>query len=72
MSTSHRLYEKSKPNTLDERHRMIAEAANYLSEKRGFQGNGQEQMQDWLNAEKETEMRLSGRYVGGVAGFFEI
>ena len=67
----HRLSEKAKPISLDERQRMIAEAAYYLSEKRGFQGTDQNQLVDWLTAEKEIEKMLVGCLVGGLSGFFD-
>ena len=40
---------KRGPITRDERHRMIAEAAYYMAEKRGFQGDCK--LHDWLEAE---------------------
>lgn len=40
----------------DERHRMIALAAYYRAEQRGFM-NG-DPVQDWLEAEAEVTMRL--------------
>jgi Protein of unknown function (DUF2934) len=41
----------------EERYRMIAEAAYYRAEKRGFQCWGP--VQDWLAAEKEIDERLT-------------
>lgn len=38
------------------RHRMIAEAAYYLAEKRAFQGG--DPVADWLNAEKIIDQAL--------------
>ena len=56
---------KSKKNTLssktngtknrDDRHKMIAAAAYYRAEKRGFKGNGADAVQDWLEAEVEID-----------------
>ncbi len=42
------------PVTAEERHRMIAEAAYYIAERRGFQGGDPEQ--DW----REAEAQISG------------
>jgi len=39
-----------------QRHQMIAEAAYYLAEKRGFNGGDPEQ--DWLTAAAEIDARL--------------
>lgn len=41
----------------EERIRMIAEAAYYRAERRGFQEGNQDA--DWLEAEKEVEVILS-------------
>jgi hypothetical protein len=38
----------------DEHNRIIATAAYYRAEKRGFKGNDADAMQDWLEAEVET------------------
>lgn len=43
--------------TPDQRSRMIAEAAYYRAEKRGFDPEGQ--VQDWLEAESEVDALLS-------------
>lgn len=40
----------------EERQRMIAEAAYYRAERRGFDGG--DQTQDWLEAEAEVDARL--------------
>jgi hypothetical protein len=40
----------------DERHRMIAEAAYYRAERRGF--NGGDAVRDWCEAEAEVDARL--------------
>ena len=40
----------------ERRQQMIAEAAYYLAEHRGFQGDGA--LQDWLQAEAEIDHRL--------------
>ncbi len=47
-------------NTANEidRHRMIATAAYFRAEKRGFKGNGADAEQDWLVAEQEIANRL--------------
>ncbi len=37
----------------DEHYRMIATAAYYRAEKRGFKGNAADTVQDWLEAEME-------------------
>jgi hypothetical protein len=42
----------------EQREHMIAEAAYYLAEHRGFQGG--DPMQDWLQAEVEIDHRLLG------------
>lgn len=45
--------------TYDRQH-MIAVAAYYLAEKRGFNGNDTDAMQDWLAAEIEVNNALNG------------
>jgi hypothetical protein len=47
---------RSSDVTPDERHRMIAEAAYYRAEKRGFAGG--DPMQDWLEAEAQIENEI--------------
>ena len=49
------------PRTIsaEERYRMIAEAAYYRAEQRGFQNEGP--VADWLAAEKEIDKRLAKR-----------
>ena len=49
----------SQPRTVsaEERYRMIAEAAYYRAEQRGFQDQGP--VADWLAAEKEIDKRLA-------------
>lgn len=42
----------------EQRHAMVAEAAYYLAEQRGFQGD--EHMTDWLRAEMEIDRLLEG------------
>lgn len=42
-----------------ERMKMIAEAAYYLAEKRGFSGGNE--LTDWVTAEKQVEAILSRR-----------
>lgn len=44
--------------TDEERHGMIAEAAYYCAEERGFQGDLA--LDDWLRAEAEVDALLSG------------
>jgi hypothetical protein len=44
--------------TADERRRRIAEAAYYNAERRGFEGN--REMDDWLQAEREIDGRAAG------------
>jgi Protein of unknown function (DUF2934) len=44
--------------TAEQRLHMIAEAAYYLAEQRGFQGG--DPARDWLQAEAETDHRLLG------------
>jgi hypothetical protein len=47
---------KSKANHSDEQvQAMIAEAAYYRAERRGFQGDSQEIISDWLAAESEIQ-----------------
>jgi len=41
-----------------DRHRMIAEAAYYRAQQRGFCGG--DPVQDWLEAEAEVSVRLDG------------
>lgn len=43
--------------SMEERYRLIAEAAYYRAEKRGFQGG--DPAQDWIQAEKEIDAKLS-------------
>lgn len=49
----------------DQRQTMIAEAAYYLAERRGFQGNEEDRIRDWLEAEIQIDEFLSQ----GGAGF---
>src|SRR5262245_39901854 len=57
-----------------ERHRMIAEAAYYRAQQRGFCGG--DPVQDWLEAEAEVAVRLSsdrGFHVpAGIENGFEV
>ncbi len=46
----------SAANEID-RHRMIATAAYFRAEKRGFKGNGADAEQDWFEAESELAER---------------
>ena len=43
-----------------EREHMIAEAAYYLAEKRGFAGTEPEALEDWLAAEREIDSLHEG------------
>ncbi len=43
--------------TYEERYPMIAEAAYYIAEQRGFEGNMA--MDDWLQAEAEVNARFT-------------
>lgn len=45
--------------SLEERQRMIAEAAYFRAMQRGF--NGGDPVDDWLIAEREIERQLPGR-----------
>lgn len=42
----------------EERHRLIAEAAYFIAERRGFTAGSE--VDDWLRAEAEIESRLGG------------
>lgn len=44
------------PVSADERHRMIASAAYFRAESRGFAPGAE--LEDWLDAEREVEDRL--------------
>ena len=46
-------------DTPEERHRMIAVAAYYHAERRGFRGG--EELSDWLEAEEEVEHLLEAQ-----------
>lgn len=52
-STSRKPAKKTVDITNGERRQMIAEAAYYLAEQRGFQGNCE--LHDWLEAEVRIE-----------------
>jgi hypothetical protein len=41
-----------------DRERMIAEAAYYRAEKRGFEDREEDRLQDWLTAEREIDALL--------------
>jgi hypothetical protein len=51
----------TKPTAISpaERMKMIAEAAYYLAEKRGFSGGNE--LADWATAEKQVDALLAGR-----------
>jgi len=51
-----RLERPAQPVTPEQRHQMIAEAAYFLSLRRGFGGDAE--MRDWLEAEAEVDARL--------------
>lgn len=42
------------------RDRMIAEAAYFRAERRGFSGDEADRQQDWLEAEAEVERMIAG------------
>lgn len=48
-------------NTVPEniRHTMIAEAAYYLAEQRGFSGDAESTYADWLEAERAVDQHLA-------------
>lgn len=48
-----------------DRDRMIAEAAYYRAERRGFVGDDAERRQDWLEAEAEIDRIIAGAAAGG-------
>ena len=48
------------PVASGERDRMIAEAAYYRAELRGFAGDEGERQQDWLEAETEIDRVIAG------------
>jgi hypothetical protein len=54
--TSESVAEKNSPATAEERYRMIAEAAYFRAEKRGFLGGNV--AEDWLQAEAEIDRTL--------------
>lgn len=49
----------------DQRQTMIAETAYYLAERRGFQGDEEDRIRDWLEAEAQIDEFLAR----GGAGF---
>ncbi len=49
---------KSRSVSADEREKMIAEAAYYLGEQRGFEGGDEAMTQDWLQAERQIDDSL--------------
>lgn len=56
MSAKKTSRKRSKPVAHDTRQQMIAEAAYYLAEKRGFAEGGD--VRDWLEAERAVETVL--------------
>jgi hypothetical protein len=57
--TSHPKQISSKEITAEQRRQMIAEAAYYIAESRGFQGSCE--LDDWLCAETKVNKQLSGK-----------
>ena len=62
MATARKKTIKTKPSSFDppqqpDWHRMIAEAAYYRAESRGFQGD--HRLEDWLAAEQQVKQELS-------------
>jgi hypothetical protein len=62
MATARKKTIKAKPSSFDpprepDWHRMIAEAAYYRAESRGFQGD--QRLDDWLAAEEQVKHQLS-------------
>lgn len=51
------------PVSAESRHRMISETAYYLAEQRGFEGNDEDRLLDWLQAEAEIDARLAQREI---------
>jgi hypothetical protein len=49
----------SSDNGQGQREQMVAEAAYYIAEHRDFQGG--DPTADWLQAEREIDLRLGGR-----------
>lgn len=58
-ATTESVAEKNPPVTAEERYRMIAEAAYFRAEKRGFLGGNV--AEDWLQAEAEIDRMLKER-----------
>lgn len=56
-----RLHTSVTPMSADVRRLMIAEAAYYIAERRGFAAGGE--LEDWLLAEKQIDATLSGEAV---------
>jgi hypothetical protein len=54
---STRVSQPSRPTSADERWRMIAQAAYFLANERGFDGG--DPLSDWLAAEKRVDAMLS-------------
>jgi hypothetical protein len=50
-------HEWAQPVTQEERHRMITEAAYFIAEQRGFQGDLS--LDDWLQAEAEVDTQFA-------------
>jgi hypothetical protein len=51
--------------TPDQRHDLIAEAAYYLAERRGFSGGSE--AEDWLEAEKQISAKFLDEYYCDIA-----
>lgn len=63
LAASHNLVQAtSAPFDEATRHAMIAEAAYFLSESRGFEPGWE--LEDWLNAEWDVDQRLAGHGFG--------
>lgn len=56
-SSTEQVDETMNATVLDEREQMIAEAAYFRAEQRGFQGG--DPQQDWIMAEKEIDTQLT-------------
>ena len=61
-AAKHQVISAAPPNgtsvSPEERHQMIAEAAYYRAQQRGFRGG--DPLQDWIEAEAEVATRLHG------------
>ncbi|WP_139556515.1 DUF2934 domain-containing protein [Methylotetracoccus oryzae] len=72
MSTLHTLARKARPISVEERQRMIAVAAYYLSEQRRASGDRHDPLDDWLTAERQIDASLGGWLIGeSTPSFFD-